>query len=53
MKEMPPAKFMNKVFLAEVVDVKPKFKEGQEQPSFFHYSRVDVLYELMVGNTES
>ena len=50
LKEMPPSKFTNKVFEGGVVDVRPKWIDGQEQPKLFHYSRVDALYELLVGN---
>ena len=50
LKEMPPIKFKDKVFEGEVVDVKPKWINGKEQPDLFFYSRVDVLYELLVGN---
>jgi hypothetical protein len=53
LKEMPPLKFKDKVFEGEVVDVKPKWVTGQEQPSLFHYSRVDILYELVVGDPNS
>ncbi len=48
-KEMPPSKFENKIFRCEVVDVKPKWKNGKELPSVFHYSRVDDIYELIAG----
>jgi hypothetical protein len=53
LKEMPPLKFKGKVFEGQVVDVRPKWVTGEEQPSLFHYSRVDVLYELVVGNPNS
>jgi hypothetical protein len=53
LKEMPPVKFTNKVFEGEVVDVKPKWRTGQEQPDLFHYSRVDILYELIIGNPDA
>jgi hypothetical protein len=56
LKEMPPSKFEGKVFEGEVVDVKPKWNAGiepKEQPEFFHYSRVDALYELVIGNPDS
>jgi len=46
LKEMPLSKFVGKVFDAEVVDVKPKWNNGLEQPAFFHYSRVDLLSVL-------
>ena len=52
-KEMPPSKFLNKVFEGKVVDVKPKWGDGREQPELFHYSRVDALYELVIGNPDS
>ena len=50
LKDMPPSKFENKVFRCEVVDVKPKWKKGYEQPGIFHYSRVDAIYDLIVGD---
>jgi len=51
LKEMPFSKFQNKVFTGDVVDVKPRWKNGvEEQPELFHYSRVDCLYELEVGD---
>jgi hypothetical protein len=50
LKEMPPSKFEGKVFEVLVVDVKPKWIDGTAQPDLFHYSRVDELYELVVGN---
>lgn len=53
LKEMPPSKFEGKVFEGEVVDVKPKWNTGKEQPKLFHYSRVDALYELIIGNPNS
>lgn len=53
LKEMAPSKFLNKVFRAEVVDVKPHWSNGRAQPDLFHYSRVDALYELVVGNPDS
>lgn len=53
LKEMPPSKFKDKVFEAEVVDVKPKWITGREQPDLFHYSRVDILYELVIGDPNS
>ena len=52
LKEMPPSKFLSKVFEGEVVDVIPRYKTGEQQPELFHYSRVDVLYELAIGNAE-
>lgn len=53
LKEMPISKFENKLFRGEVVDVKPKYKNGETMPELFHYSRVDMLYELLVGNPDS
>ncbi len=53
LKEMPPIKFKNKVFDAEVVDVRPRWINGVEQPDLFHYSRVDVLYCLVIGDPNS
>jgi hypothetical protein len=53
LKEMPPAKFQNKVYEGEVVDVKPRWITGREQPDLFQYSRVDILYELVVGDPNS
>jgi hypothetical protein len=50
---MPPLKLEGKVFEGEVVDVKPRHTRGQEMHEIFHYSRVDALYELLVGNPES
>jgi hypothetical protein len=50
LKEMPVSKFENKVFQCAVVDVKPKWKNGREAPALFHYSRVDAIYDLLVGN---
>jgi hypothetical protein len=52
LKEMPPVKFIDKAFEGEVVDVKPKWVTGREQPDLFHYSRVDILYELVIGNPD-
>lgn len=46
LKEMPVSKFVDKVFEGEVVDVKPKWNNGKEQPELFHYSRASVLYSL-------
>jgi hypothetical protein len=53
LREMPPLKLESKVFEGEVVDVKPRHTRGQEMHEIFHYSRVDALYELLVGNPES
>ena len=53
LKEMPPSKFLNKVFGGEVVNVKPKYITGEQQPELFHYSRVDILYELVIGNPDT
>lgn len=53
LKEMPMSKFEGKVFCGEVVDVKPRWTSGVEQPSLFHYSRVDLLYELVIGDPAS
>jgi hypothetical protein len=53
LKEMGPSKFLNKIFEGEVVDVKPRWHNGREQPDLFHYSRVDVLYELLAGNPDN
>ena len=56
LKEMPLSKFQNKVFRAEVVTVKPKWITGDrreievEQPEHLFYSRVDILYELIIGD---
>jgi hypothetical protein len=50
---MPPVKFKNKVFEGEVVDVKPRWITGKEQPNLFHYSRVDIVFELVVGDPNS
>jgi hypothetical protein len=50
LKEMPISKFLDKVFDGEVVDAKPRYVTGKPQPDFFRYSRVNVLYELVVGN---
>jgi hypothetical protein len=50
---MPASKFEGKVLYGEVVDVKPRWNSGQEQPDLFHYSRVDALYELIVGDPNS
>ena len=52
LKEMPMCKFEGKVFEVEVVDVKPKMS-GKELPDLFTYSRVDYIYELIVGNPDS
>jgi hypothetical protein len=52
-KEMPPLKFKDKVFEGEVVDVKPRWITGREQPELFQYSRVDILYELVIGDPNS
>ncbi len=51
LKEMPPSKFEGKLFRGEVVTVKPTWKNGFEKPDILHYSRVDALYELLVGDT--
>jgi hypothetical protein len=53
LKEMPPLKFKEKVFEGEIVDVKPRWITGKEQPNLFHYSRVDILYELVIGDPNS
>lgn len=53
LKEMPPLKFKDKVFEGEVVDVKPRWITGREQPDLFQYSRVDILYELIIGDPNS
>lgn len=50
LKEMPISKFLDKVFNGEVVDVKPKYPTGKPKPDLFRYSRVDILYELVIGN---
>ena len=57
LKEMPLSKFQNKVFRAQIVTVKPKWKTGEdeekieiEQPGHLHYSRVHLLCELMIGD---
>jgi len=53
LKEMPLSKFINKIFLGKVVDVKPKFGlSDPELPEGLHYSRVDILYDLVVGNPD-
>ena len=49
-KEMPVSKFLDKVFDGELVDVKPRYPTGKPKPDLFHYSRVDILYELVIGN---
>jgi hypothetical protein len=50
---MPLSKFQGKIFQGEVVDVKPKFApSGPELPEALHYSRVDILYDLLVGNPD-
>jgi len=53
LKEMPPQKFKDKVFEGEVVDVKPRWVTGRAQPEIFQYSRVDILYDLIIGNPDS
>jgi hypothetical protein len=53
LKEMPPSKFKDKVFEGEVVDVKPRWNTGREQPELFQYSRIDILYELVIGDPNS
>ena len=50
LKEMPPLTFKDKIFYGEVVDVKPRWITGREQPEFFQYSRVDILYGLVLGD---
>jgi hypothetical protein len=50
--EMPLARFKNKVFETLVVDVKPRWNNGDEQPILFHYSRVDTLYNLFGEQVE-
>ena len=50
LKEMPLSRFENKVFRCAVVDVKPKFQNGETLPDVFIYSRVDSIYELLVGS---
>lgn len=53
LKEMALSKFINKIFLGKVVDVKPKFGlTDPELPEGLHYSRVDILYNLLVGNSD-
>ena len=53
LKEMPLSKFTGKVFKAEVVTVEPKWINGEQQPELFHYSRVSILYELLIGDPNS
>ena len=53
LKEMPPLTFKDKIFYGEVVDVKPRWITGREQPEFFQYSRVDILYGLVLGDLNS
>jgi hypothetical protein len=52
LKEMPLSKFETKFFDVEIVDAKPKLN-GRELPGLFTYSRVDCIYELLVGNPDS
>ena len=61
-KEMNPSKFLNKSFIAEVVDVKPTWlipsenggkPKKKEKPEIFWYSRVLCLYELLTGNPKN
>jgi len=52
-KDMPLFKFRGKVFNGRVVDVKPKFPNGRPKPAIFFYSRVDQLYELVIGNPDA
>jgi hypothetical protein len=53
LKEMPPSKFEGKIFSCEVVDVKPRWKNGSPLPEIFVYSRVDTIYELIAGNPKT
>ena len=52
LKDMPLSKFKGKVFRGRVVDVKPKYRNGIPKPAIFSYSRVDELYELLIGNPD-
>lgn len=54
-KEMNPSKFLNKSYIAAIVDIKPKWRiTGQddpiEKPEWAHYSKVQVLYALVTGD---
>ena len=53
LKEMALSKFEGKLFRGDVVDVRPKWKGGPEMQSVFHYSRVDVIRELIAGNPDA
>lgn len=51
LREMPMSMFIGKPFLAEVVDVKPYWivnEQQVEQPELFWYSRVKLIYELLI-----
>jgi hypothetical protein len=50
LKEMPRSKFEGKVFKGGVVYVKPRSTKDVKEPKFFYYSRVDALYELIIGD---
>lgn len=53
LKEMGLSKFVNKIYLASIVDVIPKYPDGNPKQEVFHYSRVDYLKELIVGDPKS
>jgi hypothetical protein len=53
LKEMSISKFLDKVFDGEIVDVRPKYASGKPRPDLFSYSRVDILYELVLGNPDT
>lgn len=53
LKDMALTKFIDKIFLASVVDSKSKYPDGTTKPDVFQYSRVDYLKDLIAGNTES
>ena len=50
LKDMPVSKFLDKVFNGEIVDAKPRYPTGKPKPDLFRYSRVDILYELVIGD---
>jgi hypothetical protein len=53
LKDMAFSKFKGKVFRGEVVDVKSKYPNGKPKPGSLSYSRVDILYELIIGNPDA
>lgn len=48
LKEMPPSLFVGKIFYGFVTDAIPKWPTGEEEPEYFHYSKVKILYELIL-----